>query len=437
MAKLWPAWAIKAGMSGGNDEGEMGMERILAELQGLTVFRGLHNTEIFAEYCALLRALTRQAEGERALHHYTQTVYLLQQTGNASLGAWLKDWLYYEENSFQRQLCTGLPADWVEKAVRREITTLQRVASLPATELVSKMKEILPRVYHDMLTELPVWADECEFGYHSLAIHYRTAGGGALSRHRAYIWTKGQLLPVLDPDCRPVDQLLGYQMQRNKVIQNTQALVDGHRVNDILLYGDSGTGKSATVKALLTIPGLESLRIIEVQKDGLREIPALMRSLRGHRLPVILFIDDLAFDQDDNIYSEMKSILEGGLERRPANVAIYATSNRRLLMRQTFAERSGDDVDRKETIAEKTALSYRFGLRIPFLGLQKGEYLTLVEKIARQEGVSLDGETLQQEAVKWEARFPGRTPRGARQFVASLLAGLPEISVEKVGRTME
>ena len=116
----------------------------------------------------------------------------------------------------------------------------------------------------------------------------------------------------------------------------------------------------------------------------------------------------------------VKTILEGGLERRPVNVAIYATSNRRLLVRQTFSDRAGDEVDRQETIQEKTALSDRFGLRIPYLALSKAEFLDLVQSLAGQRGLAMDREELRRRAIQWDMRFPSRTPRGARQFLASL-----------------
>ena len=191
-------------------------------------------------------------------------------------------------------------------------------------------------------------------------------------------------------------------------------------MNNVLLYGDSGTGKSATVKSLLSQPGFDQLRLIEVQKEGLADMPRLIRTLGGRRLKFILFIDDLAFDQDDTTYSVMKTILEGGLEKRPANVAIYATSNRRHLVRQTFSDRAGDEVDASETIQEKTSLAERFGLRIPYLALNQGEYLDLVERMAALYGVEMDKQQLRTGAIRWEMRHTGRTPRTAKQFIASL-----------------
>jgi predicted AAA+ superfamily ATPase len=149
-------------------------------------------------------------------------------------------------------------------------------------------------------------------------------------------------------------------------------------------------------------------------------MPSLIRTLAGRRQKFILFIDDLAFDQDDNTYSVMKTILEGGLERRPANVAIYATSNRRHLVRQSFSDRAGDEVDAFETISEKTALAERFGLRIPYLTMSKNDYLALVDHLAKLSGVEKEPDLLHAQAMTWEIRHSGRTPRTAQQFIASL-----------------
>ena len=134
----------------------------------------------------------------------------------------------------------------------------------------------------------------------------------------------------------------------------------------------------------------------------------------------ILFIDDLAFDKDDLTYSVLKSVLEGGLEPRPANVAVYATSNRRNLVKQNFSDRNGDEVDNKETIQEKTSLAERFGLRIPYTALNRNQFLDMVEELAAVKGIECDREVLRAEAVKWEMRHPNRTPRVALQFLASL-----------------
>lgn len=196
--------------------------------------------------------------------------------------------------------------------------------------------------------------------------------------------------------------------------------MEGKYVNNVLLYGESGTGKSATVKHLLTLPGMEELRLIEADKADLGGLPALIRKLDGRRQKFIVFIDDLTFDRDDPTYSVLKTILEGGVERRPQNVAVYATSNRRHLVRQTISERAGDEMDRSETIREKTSLADRFGVRVLFQGLGKGEYLALVDMLAGQNGVNLPLEELHRRAVAWERFHGAQTPRTALQFILSL-----------------
>ena len=167
---------------------------------------------------------------------------------------------------------------------------------------------------------------------------------------------------------------------------------------------------------------MEDLRLIEIQKENLVGMPQLIRSLAGKRQKFILFIDDLAFDEDDLTYSSLKTILEGGLEKRPANVAIYATSNRRHLVRQNFSDRGTDEVDAFETIAEKTALAERFGLRIPYMTMNKKEYLSLIDHLASLFHIVMEPELLHAKAMEWEIRHAGRTPRVARQFIASLVS---------------
>ena len=395
------------------------IEEIRPALLGLATCRDLLREPLMLQVRALLDALAA-GDGEDALEHYTEIFYGLRQAGKTGLGDWLWDRLRYAESPYPALLDRGGSDPALEGAARRDVETLTRLAGLDCGVLIAAMAALLPESFRTVLEALPRWDSTVPFTFDSLTAFYRVHGAGLFARYRAFLWSEGQLIPVSDPDTPQEEEMMGYGLQREQVIANTRAFLAGKRVNDVLLYGDSGTGKSATVKTLLTVPGFEALRLIEVQKDGLRGMPELIRSLAGRKQRFILFIDDLAFDQDDHTYSVVKTILEGGLERRPANVAIYATSNRRLLVRQTFSDRQGDEVDRQETIQEKTALSDRFGLRIPYLALSKGEFLDLVQSLAAQRGLAMDPEELRRRAIQWDMRFPGRTPRGARQFLASL-----------------
>ena len=264
------------------------------------------------------------------------------------------------------------------------------------------------------------WQRGVPFSFDALTDAYRREGAGQFARYRAFVWDSGELIPVAHPDCPASCQLLGYGEQRAEVERNTRALVEGRYVNNVLLYGESGTGKSATVKNLLTLPGMEELRIIEADKENLGGLPALIRTLDGRRQKFIIFIDDLTFDRDDPTYSVLKTILEGGVERRPQNVAVYATSNRRHLVRQTISERAGDEMDRSETIREKTSLADRFGVRVLFQGLNKTDFLALVDLLAQQHGIGLPQEELHRQAVAWERFHGAQTPRTALHFILSL-----------------
>ena len=310
--------------------------------------------------------------------------------------------------------------DMREQAARLDISAFELLASVDCDKWLAHLGRLLDSDYQGVLTSLPRWQRGVPFSFDALTQAYRQEGAGKFARYRAFVWDRGALIPVASPDCPPSSALLGYDGQRAEVERNTRALVAGRPVNNVLLYGESGTGKSATVKNLLTLPGLEELRIIEADKENLGGLPALIRSLDGRRQKFIVFIDDLTFDRDDPTYSVLKTILEGGVERRPQNVAVYATSNRRHLVRQTISERAGDEMDRSETIREKTSLADRFGVRVLFQGLGKGEYLTLVDMLAGQNGVNLPQEELHRRAVAWERFHGAQTPRTALQFILSL-----------------
>ncbi|MBM6870504.1 ATP-binding protein [Pseudoflavonifractor phocaeensis] len=388
-------------------------------LHGVSAYKHLMDQPVPSLALSLLDHLSA-GQGEEALEDYTRLFHTLHREGCPNLGAWLHDALRDQESPYAHMVEHGHTDPVLKDAARRDIDILSALAGLDCDAVLGRMEEILPTQWKPVVESLPRWDCAVPFTFASLTGFYAAHGAGMFARNRAFLWESGQLWPVEQPDSLKPDEMLGYERQRDQVVANTRALLEGRHVNNVLLYGDSGTGKSATVKALLSLPGFDDLRLIEVQKEELADLPDLIRILAGRRRKFILFVDDLAFDQDDRTYSVLKTILEGGLERRPANVAIYATSNRRHLVRQTFSDRAGDEVDASETIQEKTSLSDRFGLRIPYLALNKAEFLDMVERMAAQHGVSMDRDTLRADAVKWEARHPGRTPRTALQFIASL-----------------
>ena len=397
----------------------MNLILLRAQLRGLSAFRSLLDTPMLKDALQLLDAAARR-DGEGALAAYDQMFYRLKAEGYSGLGTWLWDTLRYTETPYGDLAGSGRSDPELERAARRDVDALLQLAQLGAEDIRVALKPILTEEYVSVLDNLPAWETGAPFTFEELAAFYQENGAGLYAKYRAFLWEEGRLVPVADPDCPHPVELLGYDQQRKQVLDNTRLLVEGKPSNNVLLFGDGGTGKSATVKSMLYLPGMENLRLIEIQKENLVGMPRLIRSLAGRRQSFILFIDDLAFDQDDKTYSSLKTILEGGLERRPLNVAIYATSNRRHLVRQTFSDRAGDEVDAFETISEKTALAERFGLRIPYMTMSKSEYLALIDHLAGLYHVEMNREVLHAKAMEWEIRHAGRTPRVARQFIASL-----------------
>ena len=404
--------------------------RIVAgRLKCMQVYRELLEEPVMAALMKLFdAALARDESGY--LRAYGELSFRLTSEGFFRIGPWLEGKLRVSDASWPRCVAAGIPDTFLKSRAAYDLDTLSALATHFLAFVFNPGKEFLSPEAFAAFGDAPAlcgadgFGDPAECGcFYDLRDwenFYLSNGCGVFTQYRAFLWENGELLPVPDPDVPAQSELLGYRRQRQQVEENTRSLLAGNRVNNVLLFGESGTGKSATVKSLLGLPGTEDLRLIEIEKSGASQMPRLIRSLDGRRQKFILFIDDLAFDEDDMNYSVLKTILEGGLEPRPDNVAIYATSNRRNLVRQTFSSRAGDEVDRDETIQEKTALADRFGLRIPYLGLAKGEYLELVDHLADRAGLTLPKEELHAQAVRWDVRHPGRSPRTAQQFIASL-----------------
>lgn len=395
------------------------MEQFYAQLKSVSPYRALLRTPAGEQLTGLFSALAHK-DGEEAMERYAALFEAVAAAGWDSLGDWLLDRLRYEESPFAAAAARGEESQALARAAEHDIALFARLAALPCGELKGAIAALLPADWAGAVADLPEWRAEAPFDFEGLRRFYRANGTGMFARYRAFTWSSSQLRPVERPDFVPEEELWGYRLQRDQVVANTRALVEGRQVNNVLLYGEPGTGKSATVKALLGVPGFESLRLIEVHKADLGDFAQLLRGLAHRPQKFILFIDDLAFDQDDMTYSVLKSVLEGGLEPRPDNVAVYATSNRRNLVRQSFSDRRGDEVDVNETVREKTSLAERFGLRIPFTALNRNQFLELVEELAARKGIRWDREVLRAEAVKWEMRHPSRTPRTALQFLANL-----------------
>ena len=277
---------------------------------------------------------------------------------------------------------------------------------------------------YQKLKDLENWVDAIE----TLAIHYRHFGIGLFAESIAFEWRNGQLLTITYPDPVKLKELVGYEFQRDTLIKNTEFLLAGYPALNVLLYGSRGSGKSSLVKALLNEYSQRNLRLVEVAKSDLKDLPLILEKLRNVPQKFIIFVDDLSFEEDDDTFKALKVVLEGNLTAKPANVVVYATSNRRHLIREFFNDRptpkDSDEVHNWDTVQEKLSFSDRFGLTLTFEPANQDTYLTIVRHLAKQEKISLNPEDLDYQALQWATRNNGRSGRGARQFIDFLKANL-------------
>lgn len=254
---------------------------------------------------------------------------------------------------------------------------------------------------------------------------YRRWGVGDLGLNRAFRLAPEEsgvkLLPIKNTERITLDDLVGYESQKQQLRDNTEAFLQGRAANNVLLYGDSGTGKSTSVKALLNEYYDQGLRMIQIDKYQFRRLAQLIAAVKDRNYRFIIVIDDLSFEENEVEYKYLKSVIEGGLERKPANILIYATSNRRHLIRETWNDR-GDmqhdgDLHRSDTMEEKLSLAGRFGVQINFSQPDRAHYHAIVEALARRQGIDLDRERLLYLADRWELRHGGVSGRTAQQFV--------------------
>lgn len=332
----------------------------------------------------------------------------------ADLGAYLLDAVMTDDNAYIRSLAAGrTPPKVMADAAERELRLFAAFSRLDPAEVAA----------HAGVAELPLMqntAADFVSAYRAQADAVGTRGYGIYARYGMFRLEQGRIVPILHPDPIAIGNLVGYARERNLVVENTAALAAGLPAANVLLCGDAGTGKSSTVKAVANRFFPQGVRLLELRKEQLRLLPALMDELSGNPLKFILFLDDLSFQRNDDSFGELKAILEGTAAAKAPNVAIYATSNRRHLVKETFSEREGDDVHRQDTLQEIASLSERFGLSVLFGRPDKALYLNIVQSLALRAGIPVPPDGFAAEAEAFALRKGGRSARAAEQFVRSL-----------------
>ncbi|MCI8438411.1 MAG: ATP-binding protein [Oscillospiraceae bacterium] len=395
----------------------MDLSELSLRLRMLAVFRGLLSDPVVEELCTYLDSL-ENGFPQMMVSSYAELVCRLYEKGGGDLGLHIQRIVEEDENVYMRTAGLGqTPPAYMRQCVDMELETLQAAADLTPALLQEPLAGMEP---------LP------DFGASRVGLAERYSrrvenvgqyGYGIYARHHMfYLNAQGKIVPVLHPDDNRLSDLVDYKREQEIILDNTRALLAGRPAANILLTGDAGTGKSSTVKAVANELHREGLRILEVRKEQLRDIPAILDELSVNPLKFILFIDDLSFQKDDENYSSLKAVLEGSVSMKSRNVAIYATSNRRHLVKEKFSDREGDDIHRNDTMQELMSLSERFGIHITFQKPNKATYLEIVHHLAEAGGIACGREELDLLAERYVLGRGGRSPRAARQFVDGLLS---------------
>ncbi|WP_017301751.1 ATP-binding protein [Nodosilinea nodulosa] len=405
-------------------------------LDGLLLYGGTFQTPVGQAFAALLAAL-QSGDAGLSLTAYGGWFQALAAAGT-SWGNHLLRQIVYAENPFtaqaQRHSYSDLTPALIE-AARHDLAQLQALYQLDGARVSGWVQAIarLPEppvvwaIAPEAASPLPLpaaapWAEAVA----ELAAHYRRHGAGVFAQYRAFSWRDGQLQGIAEPDPIRLDQLTAYDHPRQQLVQNTLALLKGYPALNVLLYGSRGAGKSSLVKALVNEYAPQGLRLVEVAKGDLQALPEIVGELRSRPQKFIIFVDDLSFEEDDDTFKSLKVVLEGSTTARPANVVVYATSNRRHLVREFFSDRprprDQDEVQSWDTMQEKLSFSDRFGLTLTFEPADQPTYLAIVRHLAQQAQIPLTDEELTARALQWATRHNGRSGRAARQFIDWLTA---------------
>ena len=349
---------------------------------------------------------------------YAEFVSLLYAANGGNLGEHVKELCWNSENAYVKTIGAkkSVPS-YMRDAVEAELEVLQAVSALDKETLCAPLK------YSGFLPDFTTTRLRLKDIYLHRAENIEKYGYGIYAKHKMfYVDENGCIVPVLHPDKTELGDLVDYERERQIVIDNTKALLAGKPAANILLTGDAGTGKSSTVKAVANALWEEGLRIIEMRKDQLRSIPKVLDELSSNPLKFVLFIDDLSFLADDDNFNALKAVLEGSVTAKSSNVVIYATSNRRHIIKETFSDREGNDVHRNDTMQELISLSERFGIHITFSKPNKQTFLNIVHHLAKEHGIAMPTDELDLLAERFALERGGRSARLAKQFVEGLLA---------------
>ncbi len=388
------------------------IKEVYSSLCLFTVTRGVLDTPVikaFIEYC-------EESNKQEKLKKYGNFVSEVYKNGG-NLSKCVQKALFEDENVYVKSVAKNEEiSKKIESSLNYELNTLTELAAINSDSFALDMgtnirlpeydtdKVDISKAYSERLKQIH------KYGYGIFAFNCMFSSTD-----------KGHIVPVESADTTTLDDFIGYEAERKRVLDNTEAFLEGRPAANILLYGDAGTGKSSTVKAVANHLFESGIRLIEVRKNQLLLLPKIMAQISKNPLKFIIFIDDLSFNQNDDNFSMLKATLEGSASAKAKNAVIYATSNRRHIVKESFGDREGSDIHRNDTVQETLSLSERFGLTILFAKPPKPLYLEIVKELAKKNGITMDENELEIKAEAFALNRGYRSARCAEQFIDSLM----------------
>ena len=383
------------------------------KLHSLVIFRDLLSDPVIRKLMTLLNAdgsdkttfIDAYCDFAAELFHHT-----------TDLTTYVAQIMLSDENVYVKKYHSD-SGSVLQECLVHELATLEELGCLEAVSV----REAAAGVY------LPMWQTHRENfteTYKNYLKDLSSVGYGIFSKYSMFLYDNDQFVPIRYPDSQNLADLCGYERERSKVIANTEALLRNEKALNVLLYGDAGTGKSSTVKAVAAHYFKKGLRLIEIKKNQIHQLPAIMERLVYNPLKFIIFLDDLSFNSDDGDFASLKAILEGSATGQNKNIVIYATSNRRHLVKENWGDRSGDDIHEADTRQEFLSLSARFGLTVTFIKPNQSLYLDIIHSLADKYSLGIPAEKLDSMAEADAIRRGGRSPRAAKQFIELLRLGI-------------
>lgn len=391
------------------------LDKIKLGFSSVVIFRNILKTKVIKKLLKFLNCETKEnIDNIKQIDLYSEFLSELFKSDN-NLADFILSQIFLDDNIYiskcilKQEINSNL-----KKTFKNELNFFKYISSFDFSSIFNKE-------YSKNIAELEIKEIDFYKIYFEHIKNIDKKGYGIFYNNNMFVLDdRKNIIAVKNKDNQDIKKLYGYEIERNKVLSNTKILIEGKKANNILLYGDAGTGKSSTVKAVANFFKDEGLRLIEIKKNQLHFITDIIEKLSCSPLKFIIFIDDLTFSSNDDTFSYLKAILEGGVNSFPNNIAVYVTSNYRHLIKENFTDRTGDDIHIEDTIQQIMSLTNRFGMIITFQRPGRDLFKEIVLSYAKENNIKTDKEELINQAEAYAIRSAGRSPRVAKQFIELL-----------------